>query len=161
MGPFLTLAFSGLALGIVFLGVGLAVSTFCRTRVQALVLALLAWCGAVFVFDLVALGVLLSTRAPVATQEIEALCDTTHVNAAADIHSAYVGASASGTARLDDATGSSFSWVLVNPVDLFRAVNLADQMNLNLSPVAVALAVILWLGASVGLSFWRFRRLDL
>ena len=43
----------------------------------------------VFVFDLVALGLLVSTESPVATQEIEVLCDTTHVNAAADIHSTF------------------------------------------------------------------------
>src|SRR5262249_31782534 len=62
--PFLRLAASGLVLGILFVGVGLAISTFCRTRVQALVVSLLVWCLAVFVFDLVALGLLVSTKAP-------------------------------------------------------------------------------------------------
>ena len=89
IAPFLRLALSGLVLGILFLGIGVAISTFSRTRVQSLVAALLTWCIAVFVFDLVALGLLVSTKSPVATQEIEVLCDTTHVNAAADIHSTF------------------------------------------------------------------------
>jgi Cu-processing system permease protein len=71
IASFLRLASSGLVLGIVFLAIGLAVSTFSRTRVQALVLALLTWCVAVFVFDLVALGWLVSTKSSRAAQEIE------------------------------------------------------------------------------------------
>jgi Cu-processing system permease protein len=87
--PFLMLAASGLAIGIVFLAVGLVLSTWSRTRVQALVMALLTWCAAVFAFDLVALGVVISTQAPAAAQEIEVACDPTHLNAVADLHSAY------------------------------------------------------------------------
>ena len=78
---FLKLAVSGLGLGILFLALGLAISTISRTRVQALVLALLTWCLAVFVFDLVALGMLVSNNSAAAAQEIEFVCDATHVNA--------------------------------------------------------------------------------
>src|SRR5690606_15582531 len=59
--PCIRLACSGLGLGIVCLGIGTMISVFCRTRVQALVAALLGWCVAVFAFDLIALSVLLST----------------------------------------------------------------------------------------------------
>ena len=160
-GPFLVLAGSGALLGIVFLGFGLVISTFCRTRMQALVAALLTWCVAVFVFDLVALGVMVSTRAPVAAREIEVVCDATHVNAAADIHAAL---DPSGEARpglIAGARPASFSWLLVNPVDLFRAVNLSRQMNLNVPLWAVVLGAGGWLAVSLGASLWKFRRLDL
>jgi ABC-type transport system involved in multi-copper enzyme maturation permease subunit len=50
--PFVALALSGLTLATVFLSIGLLISTCCRTRVQALVCALLTWCVAVFAFDL-------------------------------------------------------------------------------------------------------------
>ena len=58
IAPFLRLAVSGLILGLIFLGMGLTISVLCRTRVQSLVAALLTWCFAVFVFDLIALGLL-------------------------------------------------------------------------------------------------------
>ena len=56
---------------------------------QSLVAALLVWCFAVFVFDLIALGFFVSTKAPAAAQEIEFVCDATHVNSAVDIHSDF------------------------------------------------------------------------
>ena len=40
IAPFLRLAVSGLILGIIFLGIGLAISVLCRTRVQSLVAGL-------------------------------------------------------------------------------------------------------------------------
>lgn len=158
--PFLVLAFSGLVLGVIFLALGLVISVFCRTRVQALVLALLAWCVAVFVFDLVALGWLLSAQAPAATREIEVICDATHINPAADIHSAFesdAGSKAPGAVE----KVTSFRWLLLNPVDLFRAVNLAKQMGVIVSPVFVIGTTGLWLGLALALSLWKLRRLDL
>ena len=80
IAPFLRLAVSGLILGLIFLGMGLTISVLCRTRVQSLVVALLTWCFAVFVFDLIALGCFVSTKVPAAAQEIEFVCDATHVN---------------------------------------------------------------------------------
>ena len=46
------------------MAIGLAISTFCRTRVQAIVAALLTWCAFVFAFDLVALGAIVSFDPP-------------------------------------------------------------------------------------------------
>ena len=74
------LVIAGLVLGIVFSGIGLLLSSFPRSRVQALVCALVTWGVAVFAFDLAALGIIVSTKAVHASQEIEALCDATHVN---------------------------------------------------------------------------------
>jgi Cu-processing system permease protein len=161
IGPFLTLAFSGLLLGIVFLGAGLWISIFSRSRVQSLAVALLTWCAAVFAFDLVALGALISTKAPGAAQEIDVICDTTHVNAAADIHSAFDTVAETPASITTARRATSFNWLFVNPVDLFRAVNLSRQLSLDVPPLAVALTFGLWLTALLGASVWRFRRLDL
>jgi Cu-processing system permease protein len=164
VGPFLRLAVSGLVLGIVFLGMGLAVSTLCRTRVQSLVAALLTWCVAVFVFDLVALGVLVSAKAPIAAQEIEILCDTTHINAATDIHAAFESMGGAREGRdfhtLQSVETPSLGWLAINPVDLFRAVNLSGRMGVHVPALTIALAVAAWLAFTLGASLWKLRRTD-
>ena len=159
--PFLRLAISGLTLGTVFLAVGLAISTFSRTRVQALVLALLTWCLAVFVFDLVALGWILSAKSSVAEHEIEVVCDAMHVNAAADIHSDFDNPTELQGRSTRIHTTSSLGWLMVNPVDLFRANNLAKQMEFRVPPATTLLAVTLWLASALGASLWKLRRTDL
>jgi Cu-processing system permease protein len=160
IAPFLRLAISGLMLGIIFLSVGLMISTFCRTRVQALVIALLTWCVVVFVFDLVALGVIVSTQSRNAAQEIEVLCDTTHVNAAADIHSAFDNVSERKT-EIAVAKSSSIGWLALNPVDLFRAVNLSPQLELRTPTLMIFSVMTLWLAGALSLSVWKLRRTDL
>jgi Cu-processing system permease protein len=162
IASFLRLASSGLVLGIVFLAIGLAVSTFSRTRVQALVLALLTWCVAVFVFDLVALGWLVSTKSSSAAQEIEVVCDATHVNAAADIHSDFDAVTDRNSHAATAAhSTSSLGWLALNPVDLFRAANLQQQLELRVPPMTLLLAVTSWLAAALGASLWKLRRTDL
>src|SRR5262249_48680984 len=143
--PFLRLAFSGLGLGLIFVTLGLALSVFARTRVQALVAALLTWCLFVFVFDLAALGVLVSHRAPVAAREIELVCDATHVNASADIHSAFDATEPPTEQHSNLATSGSLRWLAANPVDLFRVVNLPRQLGLTPSWPAMAAIGLLWL----------------
>lgn len=161
IAPFLRLAASGLILGILFVGIGLLISTFCRTRVQSLVATLLAWCLAVFVFDLVALSLLVSTNASVAAQEIEIICDATHVNAAADIHSDFDNG-AQGQPRSVAANQTpSLGWLAINPVDLFRAVNLSRQLEFHVPVLTALLTVTFWLGGTLGLSVWKLRRTDL
>ena len=158
---FCILAGSGLVLGIVFLAIGLALSTLCRSRVQALVLALLSWCFAVFAFDLIALGALVSLRTPVAAHEIDVLCDPTHVNTIADLHAAYeapVGERAGATVA---ERASALSWVMANPIDLFRAVNLSSQMPRAIPPWVIVATIAGWLALSILVSFWKFRRVDL
>jgi Cu-processing system permease protein len=156
--PFLRLAVSGIALGILFLGMGLVVSTFCRTRVQSLVVALLTWCTAVFAFDLVALGVLVSTRLPVAAQEIEVLCDATHVNG--DIHSAFDSLT-DDRGHAAPATGApGLGWLAINPVDLFRAVNLSHRIELHIPAQTIVVTVVGWLSFTLGASLWKLRRTD-
>ncbi len=161
VAPFLRLALSGLMLGILFLGIALAISTLCRSRVQSLVMALLTWCLAVFVFDLVALSLMLSTKSAGAAQEIEMVCDATHVNQAADIHSGFDDAlnapSRAITTRADAAPG----WLAVNPVDLFRAVNLSKQTGFSVPACTTLLSIVLWLALSLGASLWKLHRTDL
>ena len=161
IAPFIKLALSGLVLGIIFLGIGLTISTFCRTRVQSLVAALLVWCLAVFVFDLVALGLLVSMKSPAAAQEIEVLCDTTHVNAAADIHSTFDNVSDGKARAAAMSRPASMGWLAVNPVDLFRAVNLSKQMDVCVPTSTTLIAVSAWLSLAMGASLWKLRRTDL
>jgi len=161
VAPFLRLAGSGLALGIVFLGLGLLISTYSRTRVQALVLALLTWCLAIFVFDLVALAFLVSTKSPVAAREIEIICDATHVNSSADLHSDLQNAPSSKSPAAGALRSSSLGWVALNPVDLFRAVNLEAQTGAAVSPWTGLLATTGWLATVLAASLWKFKRMDL
>jgi ABC-type transport system involved in multi-copper enzyme maturation permease subunit len=161
IAPFLRLAGSGLVLGIVFLGIGLMISTFARTRVQSLVLALLSWCLAVFVFDLVALGLMVSTKSPVAAQEIEMVCDATHVNAAADFHSDFDNVSDRRPRAAEVRPSSTFGWLAINPVDLFRATNLPSQLGVRVPLLTTVLAITLWLSGTLGASLWKLRRTDL
>jgi len=161
ISPFLHLAISGLILGVIFLGTGLAISTLSRTRVQALVAALLVWCFVVFVFDLVALGITLSARAPAAAEEIDLLCDTTHVNAAADIHATFDNAGETAHLAAVPQNPPSLGWLALNPVDLFRAVNLPAQLGVHVPATTIFSTVFLWLALPFALSFWRFHRTDL
>lgn len=161
IGPFLRLALSGMGTGILFLGLGLMISTFSKTRVQALVLALLSWCLAVFVFDLVALGVMVSTQSARAAKEIEFVCDATHVNAAADLHSAYDNLSDAPARVAAPRPTPSFAWLALNPVDLFRAVNLPEQTGVRVPPITLGLAVALWLVVPLGIGAWKLNRTDL
>lgn len=159
--PFLRLAVSGLVLGIVFFTIGSTISTFSRTRMQSLVLALLTWCIAVFAFDLVALGWLVSAQSPAAAREIELVCDATHVNGAADIHAEFDKSAGQNPRATKSNTSASLGWLAVNPVDLFRATNLATQLDVHVPKMTTVLALTSWLALTLGASFWRFRRIDL
>lgn len=159
--PFIRLALSGLGLGVIFLGIGLAISVFARTRVQALVGALLVWCAAVFVFDLVALGVIVSTKAHAAAEEIDVLCDATHVNASADVHSGYDIATAPAVPHSAKAAEPSLGWLAANPVDLFRVLNLPNHAGVGISASTIAFSGLLWLALPLSVGAWRFRRSDL
>ncbi len=161
VGPFLKLALSGLGLGIIFLALGLVISTFCRTRVQALVFALLVWCMAVFVFDLAAMGWLVATRSPQAAREVEAATDATHVNATADIHAAFENGD-DAAARVQASTPKSAPvWLLLNPVDLFRALNLPGGLAPAVPPFAAGFSASLWLAGCLCAGIWKLTRLDL
>ena len=161
IAPFLRLSVSGLVLGLIFLGIGLTISVLCRTRVQSLVLALLTWCFAVFVFDLIALGCFVSTKAPAAAQEIEFVCDATHVNLAADIHSEFDNVADGPTRAATTTRTALLGWLALNPIDLFRAINLSDRMEFQVPVSTTLLAVTLWFAGTLGLSIWKLRRTDL
>jgi len=146
--PFLGLTASGLGLGILFVALGQAISVFCRTRVR---------------FDLVALGLVISTKSPAAAREIELVCDATHVNAAADIHSAYdnVTNSEPKAHPRESASSTPLLWLCLNPIDLFRCINLPQQLGITV-PFFVALgSSVLWLWLTLGAGFWKFCRTDL
>ncbi|MGO8700759.1 MAG: ABC transporter permease [Limisphaerales bacterium] len=161
IAPFLRLAVSGLILGTIFLAMGLAISVVCRTRVQSLVAALLVWCFAVFVFDLIALGFFVSTKASAAAQEIEFVCDATHVNSAVDLHSDFNNVADAPTPLKKVSRATALGWLAINPIDLFRAVNLSNRLEFRV-PVSTSLcAVTFWFAGTLGLSIWQLRRTDL
>ncbi len=157
--PFLKLASSGLALGIAFNGIGLLISTVSRSRVQALVCALLTWGVAVFAFDLAALGVIVSTKAVRSSHEIDLVCDATHVNSQADIHAAFDGNTP--TAKHTEANARPFVWLWLNPVDVFRVINLPSAVSLPLPWSGARLSMLAWIVLSVGAAAWRLERVDL
>jgi len=161
IAPFLRLAISGLILGILFLGLGLTISVLCRTRVQSLVAALLVWCFAVFVFDLIALGFFVSTKAPAAAQEVEFVCDATHVNSAADLHSDFDNIADGPTRSTVPDRPPTLGWMAINPIDLFRAVNLPDRLEFQVPVFTTPLTVTLWFAGTLGLSIWKLCRTDL
>jgi ABC-type transport system involved in multi-copper enzyme maturation permease subunit len=164
LAPFLKLAASGLALGIIFMAIGLAISAFSKTRVQAIVAALLIWCAFVFVFDLIALGAIVSFKSPAAAREIELVCDAMHVNAAADIHSEGDTISATSTQQPSAKPASNIASVAclaINPVDLFRAVNLSSTLGVQMPAGIVAASAFGWLALSLLLSSWKLNKTDL
>ncbi|HMJ89183.1 MAG TPA: ABC transporter permease subunit [Candidatus Acidoferrum sp.] len=158
-GPFLKLAASGLLLGIAFSGIGLLVSTFSRSRVQALVCALLAWGVAVFAFDLIALGVIVSREAVQASHEIDVMCDATHVNSQADIHAAFDGSAP--VAKRSESNAKSFGWLWLNPVDVFRVINLPSAFAVPLPMSGAIVSMCLWILLSLVAAGWRLKRVDL
>jgi len=161
VGPFLTMAFSGLGLGLIFVGVGSLLSVFCRTRVQALVCALLAWCIVVFAFDLIAMGTVVIVDSTRAAREIEAATDATHVTSIAETHNAFEGADDSAARIVAERSRRVAAWLAINPVDLFRAVNLPKSTNVAVPPWLLVSSVVLWLGGPLGMAVWKFRRTDL
>lgn len=159
MAPFLKLSISTIAVGVVFAGIGTIVSIFARSRIQALVSALLIWGVVVFAFDLVALGIIVSNKAPQASKEIELICDATHVNGQADIHSGFDRVSAD--AAVHPLQKHSPFWIWFNPVDIFRLINLPPTMNLSV-PMASAIASgACWIALSLIAGTWRLKRIDL
>ncbi len=158
---FVNLAVSGLVLGAIFVAIGLLISTVCRTRVQALVCALLTWCVVVFAFDLIAMGVVIEANSTQAAHEIETATDAMHVNAIADMHRAFEGADDPATRIVATQSQKIAAWLAINPVDLFRAVNLPASANVAVPGWLVAVSATAWLGVALGWSAWKFRRLDL
>ena len=162
--PFVRLGITSMALGVVFVAIGLAVSCFCKSRVQAIVAALLAWCTFVFVLDLVALGFIVSTKSPLAAREIEVVCDAMHVNAAADIHTeADTIARPAGQESTNEITSNAgtVAWLAVNPVDLFRAVNLSATLRIHMPGAVVSASFCGWILLSLLAGKWQLGRTDL
>lgn len=161
IGPFLLLAGSSLLLGKVFLGLGVAISVFSRSRVQALVLALLAWCSLVFVFDLVALGVTVSRNVHAAAEQIDVVCDPTHLNAAVDIHSDLEPGSQQQAQRRASIEAPRLGALALNPIDLFRLTNLRSSGGVSVATWEALLAVGLWLTLPFAAALWKLQRSDL
>lgn len=159
--PFLVLAISGLGLGLVFLAVGLAISAICRTRVQALVCALLTWCVAVFAFDLVAMGLVVTLNSTQAAREVEQATDATHVTSVADMHRAFEGADNTEEHLITKRTQNVAVWLALNPVDVFRALNLPKSADVSVPGWLVGLSSFSWLAGSLVFAARRFRHIDL
>lgn len=159
--PFCSLAISGLGLGLVFLAIGLAISALCRTRVQALVCALLTWCVAVFAFDLIAMGLVVTLNSTQAAHEIEQATDATHVTSVEDMHKAFEGADNTAEHLITKRTQNVAVWLALNPVDVFRALNLPKSAGVVVPGWLAGLSSFSWLAGSLGFAVRRFRRIDL
>ncbi len=161
LGAFLKLAGSGVVLGILFLALGLSISVFCRTCVKALVFALLAWCIAVFAFDLVSMGVMLSVEAPQAAREVETATDATHVRNVEDIHAAFEAGDDAAARQVARAPRRFAPWLLLNPLDSFRAVNLPADLAPKTGAWSIPVTILLWLSLSLSAASWKLNRIDL
>jgi ABC-type transport system involved in multi-copper enzyme maturation permease subunit len=157
--PFLKLSISTIAIGIIFGAIGTAVSVFARSRIHALVSVLLIWGVAVFAFDLVALGFIVSNKAPQASKEIEMICDATHINSQADIHSGFD--SVAPTAAVHAPRQDSPFWIWFNPVDIFRVINLPEAVNLSVPMMSAIASAACWIALCLIAGTWRFKRIDL
>jgi Cu-processing system permease protein len=160
-GPFLLLGSSGLTLGVIFVAVGTLISAVARTRVQALVFALLVWCAAVFAFDLIALGLVVTSHSTQAARQIEQATDATRVTSIARMHADFARANDSSSRILAQRTQKLTTWLALNPVDLFRALNLPKALNVTVRPWVLALSVFGWIAGALGCAQWKFNRTDL
>jgi len=161
IGSFLMLAISGLVLGVIYLGVGLLISTLCRTRVQALVCALLTWCVAVFAFDLIAMGVVVTVNCTHAEHEIEQATEATHTTPIADMHKAFENGDENAAHAAIERSQKVAAWLALNPVDLFRAANLPKSANTDVPAWLETFSIFAWLLGVLGFAFWKLRRIDL
>ncbi len=159
-GAFVKLAASGMVLGVVFLGLGLLISVACRTRVKALVLALLAWCAAVFAFDLLAMGIVTVAESPHAAREVETATGATHVRNVEDVHAAFEAGDDAAARQAGLAPGKLQPWVFVNPVDSFRTLNMPKDLAPSASVPGMTLSVLCWLAASFAAAAWRMNKID-
>ena len=101
---------------------------------------------------------------PAAAREIELVCDAMHVNAAADIHSEDDTISATSTQQPSTKPApniASIACLAINPVDLFRAVNLSLTLGVQVPAGIVAASFIGWLALSLLLSRWKLSKTDL
>ena len=55
----------------------------------------------------------------------------------------------------------AWRWLAINPVDLFRAVNLSRQTALGVPWPTMLIAVTLWLACPLVAGLWKLRRTDL
>ena len=114
---------------------------------------------AVFAFDLAALGVIVSTKAVQASREIDVICDATHVNSQADIHSAFDSDTAS--AKHTETKAAHFAWLWLNPVDVFRVINLPRGLTAPLPTTGALGAAAVWIVLSLGAAARRLECVDL
>jgi len=129
--------------------------------VQALVCALLTWCIAVFAFDLVAMGVVVTANSTQAVHEIEEATDATHVTSIADMHKAYEAGDEHASRLAADSSQKVAAWLAINPVDLFRAVNLPKSANVAVPAWLGAISIAGWMLGALGVASWKLHRTDL
>jgi hypothetical protein len=127
-----------------------------------LVVSLLFWGAAVFAFDLVALGLLVTFQSPAAQKEIDIACDPMHVNSvAADVHAAFEAPTDAQSEAARKRAPSRMSWLWINPVDLFRAMNIGQHLKAPVPWWIAPLCGAAWIGASLWFGAWKLRRIDL
>ena len=89
------------------------------------------------------------------------VCDATHVNAAADLHSAYDDVPDAAARAAAVSPAPTLGWLALNPVDVFRALNLPQSTGVRVPLLLPWLTLMLWLMVALGGSLWRLRRADL
>jgi len=121
----------------------------------------LTWCVAVFAFDLVAMGIVVTANSNQATREIEQATDATHVTSIADMHNAFESGDEQATRITAVRSQKVAAWLALNPVDLFRAVNLPPAANVTVPVPLATLSIAAWLLGALGCASWKLHRIDL
>jgi hypothetical protein len=78
-----------------------------------------------------------------------------------DLHSDFDNVADVPARRATSSPIASLGWLAINPIDLFRAVNLSDRLEFRVPVSTTLFAVTLWFAAMLGLSLWKVRRTDL
>ena len=82
-------------------------------------------------------------------------------NSSVDLHSAYDNIPDNATPVAAKNPMPSLGWLALNPVDLFRAMNLPGEAGIRVPYLIWMLAAALWLAIPLGISFWKLNRTDL
>lgn len=160
-GIFARLAVSSMALVLPFVAIGLALSAFSRTRVQSLVLGLLTWGFAVFVVDLLLLGLLIAVHRVQATQEIKTMTGAAHVASAAELHREFSVDPDHPAASHPHRFRRNLFLLILNPIALFRSINLPVSNSPRLPAGWIYAGMGLWLALPLLAGLYKIRGSDM
>jgi hypothetical protein len=107
------------------------------------------------------MGVVVTTNSAQAARQIEESTDATHVTSIADMHKAFESGDETAARMIADRSQKVAMWLALNPVDLFRAVNLPTEANVTVPLALEMFSIAAWLLIALGCASWKLHRIDL